>query len=208
MAYTQYRLETDAAPGINNKETWGAVTTGAIKGGAITSVIGLAPVGAAIGAAWGGIGEVTRQHNTQENGKVTKQVKEPSIFNGEMLVGGALGTLAAGATVAALPGLLGFALGMTVFGTAAVGAGALIGGNVGKNRMENELSEARVQHGQSKALMDQGRVATRQAELGQSQGISMSEIEAAKGRAPVQGGFVEREQARQAAMAQGQGVGV
>jgi uncharacterized protein HemX len=148
-----------------------------------------------------------RQGREQSSdGHVTKQVKEPTTFNGEMLLGIVGAGLAVGAAIAAAPVAALAVLPLTaIAATAAIGTGGFIGGQIGKGRMEHELDQARQQSAGEQFALSQSRMAARQAHQGMGQGVSLSEIEAARQQAPVPGGFAAREQERQAAMAQGMG---
>jgi hypothetical protein len=159
----------------------GELVAGAGKGAIVGTVVGMPVVGAVIGAGLASFTKKNEEDNSlAANGKIIKEVKKPTIFNREMLVGTAavvgslgvsgliatavMGAATVGGIIAApftggltlAPALVGLA------GTAATVAVPTVAGLFGKGRMEKEYALAEEQKQQELA---QQRLTTARAGL-------------------------------------------
>lgn len=198
------RVATNKAPNLLN----GELVSGAAKGAIVASVLGM-PVVAPVVIAGAGISAFMKKQQDDQSlaktGAVIEEVKPPTVFNREMLVGvvgaGALATaapfLTGGLSLAFLAtGPVGWALGTVAALAVPVGAGLF-----GKGRMEKEYREAEVTVRQQAAAdqlaIARGRSAGNVVSMGKSapnytNSAPLSMIEAGRNSAPMQGGFVEK----------------
>ncbi len=190
----------------------GEMLSGAAKGAIVGSVIGGPVVGTVVGAIAGGVGKhIQDNQSIQRTGGVVETFKPPSIFNREALAGSVLGAAAVGTTaftiVGGAAGLAALFATPLILPILAVGAavpviGGMIGGSIGKGRMEKEYAAAEIATKQQAAQSQLVQARARSADAGMSYKNSapLAEIEAGRSGAPVQGGAVERVlAARQAA---------
>ena len=198
----------------------GEMLSGAAKGAIVGTVLGGPVVGTVIGAAAGGIGKhIQDNQSIQKTGGVVEEIKPPSIFNREALIGTAVGTAAMGTAALMIGGVVTGAglLAIPILGpflaiaapvvTLAVPAiGGFIGGNIGKGRMEKEYAagEIAVQQQAAQSQLAQARARSADAAMSYKNSAPLADIQAGMNSAPVQGGAVERVLAARAASQQPQ----
>lgn len=123
------KLAVTQAPDLKSPDHMHHVASGAAKGAAIGTVLnpGMGTIiGTAIGGVAGSIGG--RKEMAQDYARGYKEVKNPTFFNKELLIGAVVGSFIAGTG-----GLGAFALGV----------GSMVaGGAIGKNRLETENAQA------------------------------------------------------------------
>jgi hypothetical protein len=194
----------------------GSMVPGAVIGSVVGSVVGMPVVGAAAGGTIGGFLQKNQEDkNIARTGKVIEEVKPPTIFNREMAIAGAGAAALTGVVGAALTGGLG-ALGVGIatitgalpvlalgaVGLAVFSAAPVIGGMVGKGRMEREYADAQVvlkqQAAESQLARARANAANnivpiqRSMQPNYKDTVPLAEIQAAQNAAPMQGGMAEK----------------